>query len=1189
MIMKRVLSFMLAFMAAFVLMSNANAYEVRFADMQHCTYSALLNNHDFTGGEVNEYDYLVVICKANPGWRFSYNSSKMYIWEEYLYSGLFTDGVYVFQEPDMFAPDMGLNVKLLDATSARIFWTDQSGDFTVFRLWVSGEKLTGNPDYWKNVIETGDYAYEATDLVAGRTYYVYLQGGTLTGYTGDVVSLSFTAQEPGDPCTITIDMTDTYGDGWDGGGGLHFFENGVETFFTLKDGTHGTETYVSNGDPVQIIWEEGYSSSERGFTVTNGEGTILLKVTPPDVQYFSTGDTLFNGYLCQYACGATINGLSWNTGENGKYILGWMSEDADSYEVAVIQKNNPTKEDLEKVAVPVTGETYTFTGKDRAFYKAFVRGICEATGEKGKWSSVDVCRAEYDWNDSIIKAWSKDITLDYVESGELMENALIYSDGGDIYPSLCYHLTLAEETDVDFIFVSTEINNYGFSLLQDTMPGKPLQYLGWMSGNVQRQLKGDFYICLETEGQFGEYTLKIQKPKQLTAKTITLDYDEAGDFKQATDFALPPMGMIAFCKAFKFIPADTVDVLIRLSSSNMSSGVGYLMYQNRISEETFLTGRPAGSSYEGTFLKDTTYYIVVASVPYSGGSIADTYNFSIMSVKTASTPTTAIDLDAYVDDAYSPSNFITEFGRSGKVYEYVAKAHDKIAFTLEAYNAPVDDPSWLENFYVKIYKDTVGGSFVESTDASQSWIQQPITITGSTEGIHYFFVVYHEYDMAANYRLIVRKEQNPDSIETIATIEVGSTYRADISVEDQLDTHFSYGGYADAIKPYKVHLEKDKNYKVFVHTLPEMSTHTWYDDFYIALFDPKVKTGDFWAHVKCYRREAVSDDNWQVLNIEADTTADYTLLLSAYVDRKFSSDYLRFDFAVEEVVDLEELAANSPLVTDNYTVSGTFTDDVKVLPMPTYGFHADPQSWIEENGAFNAVMCGVKVARGDTVFVEFGGDADGMIHIFNPYAPFGPTNPLIINEHPYSYPYEKGFMVNTLTSESYPDTVVFPVIGSFVNVSLDDLAYTFRVATSSQALAPVAVTPKVNKSSITISKTDGVAAAQAELGKLVLTAVPQNGGDVLNLTNNPFEWFIDLDANIARYDFNDADLPLGYVFAGTNPSVEVTIRRGKSGIEEVEEEASVESEVKARKVMINGHILIITPNGTFDMFGRRVE
>ena len=739
-----------------------------------------------------------------------------------------------------------------------------------------------------------------------------------------------------------------------------------------------------------------------------------------------------------------------------------------------------------------------------------------------------------------------------------------------------------------FSLASSDINEYVFIVYQDTLAGKPLKMVEIIPSGLLR-MKGDYYIMFETNRQFGEYTLKIQRPKQLTAKTITLDYDEAGDFTQATDFVLPPMGIPGLCKAFKITPTDTVDALIRLTSSNTSMGVEYFLYQNSISDETIITERPAGDSYEGKFLKDSTYYIVAASVPYNSGTIVDTYNISIMSVKTTSTPTTAIDLDAYVDDSYSPSNFITELGRSGKVYEYVAKAHDKIAFSLEAYNPPVDDPYWLENFYVKIYKDTVGGSFVEGTDASQSWIQQPITITGSTEGIHYFFVVYHEYDMAANYRLIVRKEQNPDSIETIATIEVGSTYRADISVEDQLDTHFSYGGYADAIKPYKVHLEKDKNYKVFVHTLPEMSTHTWYDDFYIALFDPKVKTGDFWAHVKCYRREAVSDDNWQVLDIAADTTADYTLLLSAYVDRKFSSDYLRFDFAVEEVVDLEELAANSPLVRDNYTVSGIFADDAKVPSMPTYGFHADPQSWIEENGAFNAVMCGVKVARGDTVFVEFGGDADGMIHIFNPYAPFGPTNPLIINEHPYSYPYEKGFMVNTLTSESYPDTVVFPVIGSFVNVSLDDLAYTFRVATSSQALAPVVVTPKANKSSITISKTDGVAAAQTELGKLVLTAVPQNGGDVLNLTNNPFEWFIDLDANIARYEFNDADLPLGYVFAGTNPSVEVTIKRGKVGIEEVEEDTIIASESVARKVLRNGHILIITPNGTFDMFGRKVE
>ena len=93
--MKRILSFFLAFTAAFVLTSNANAYEVQFADMQHCTFSALLNERDFTGGEVNLDDHLVVVYKANLGRRFASNHAKISVMDIYLNSGYFnSEGVY---------------------------------------------------------------------------------------------------------------------------------------------------------------------------------------------------------------------------------------------------------------------------------------------------------------------------------------------------------------------------------------------------------------------------------------------------------------------------------------------------------------------------------------------------------------------------------------------------------------------------------------------------------------------------------------------------------------------------------------------------------------------------------------------------------------------------------------------------------------------------------------------------------------------------------------------------------------------------------------------------------------------------------------------------------------------------------------------------------------------------------------
>ena len=101
--MKKVLSFLMAVMTAFVLTAEVQAqtYRVEFGPTVHSTMSATLNDADFTGGTVNLGDKLDVEYTALPGWRFSYSGDVKH---GYSYSSLDagyfdSEGLLYIEEP----------------------------------------------------------------------------------------------------------------------------------------------------------------------------------------------------------------------------------------------------------------------------------------------------------------------------------------------------------------------------------------------------------------------------------------------------------------------------------------------------------------------------------------------------------------------------------------------------------------------------------------------------------------------------------------------------------------------------------------------------------------------------------------------------------------------------------------------------------------------------------------------------------------------------------------------------------------------------------------------------------------------------------------------------------------------------------------------------------------------------------
>lgn len=93
-------------------------------------------------------------------------------------------------------------------------------------------------------------------------------------------------------CTYTVQMFDSFGDGWNGHI-LTVTSNGVVTTHTLPTGTNGTSTFqVTHGQPVILEWTQGAFITEPSFNLLNPDGIVIyqaLSIVPPGELYNEPG------------------------------------------------------------------------------------------------------------------------------------------------------------------------------------------------------------------------------------------------------------------------------------------------------------------------------------------------------------------------------------------------------------------------------------------------------------------------------------------------------------------------------------------------------------------------------------------------------------------------------------------------------------------------------------------------------------------------------------------------------------------------------------------------------------------------------------------------------------------------------------------------------------------------------------
>ena len=660
----------------------------------------------------DEFHYVYTIAKR--GWKFERYTD--YGFDPYSYENGWTlsesnfdsDDKRIITPPNFYLANPAINVQFLDASSALITW-DGYGEYKSYRLCVSPTKLSGNPEYWKGLQNLTDTFYVATGLAAGTKYYIHLEATTQYGEATEWIIEPFTMREPNDLCMLTIDMQDEYGDGWTGCG-IYFIEDGDSTFVTLKGGYTGTATYNSFGETVQIVWQLGtYGMSgypnEVAFTIYDGSHDVLYRMDMPQGQYYSTGDVLFEGVLCEPMCSltnlaGTANGTDFN--------VTWDAEGADSYEVAVLQIINPTQKQLDSAKVSVNTKSYSFEGIQYHGYNVFVRPV-NAKAVPQKWQNILVYEP-IPMSETNPEDFAQEIELSYAHTGNMMEDAILAEFKGLgtdplLEAFVLYSFSLEDSTDVFFNVSSETISNFQFVLMQDTLPGAPTKMIATGDGSFSIKLKGKFYLILTTT-EFGDYS--VQLTKAMTPKPITLDFFESGDFTDADVWHYDYFGETLPAKGFTITPTDTMQVSFSMTTSNQNYGVGYAVFRNN----TRLAFNPAYYPWNGELIKDSTYTFIVFCIPGYGGKITDTYSVSIMDRNQPETPLVPVPIalndtvTGHFDDAA-----IWEFPYTGgMVY---AKAFSITLTDTTVVQPFFNTPDWKNSYsgpshYYLLYKNSIG-------------------------------------------------------------------------------------------------------------------------------------------------------------------------------------------------------------------------------------------------------------------------------------------------------------------------------------------------------------------------------------------------------------------------------------------------------------------------------------------------
>ena len=151
-------------------------------------------------------------------------------------------------------------------------------------------------------------------------------------------SLNFDVQSN---CTYTLEMFDSFGDGWNGQSISVYDDSTLVGIYTLATGNSNSFTFpIINGNTITLVYGTGSFQAESSFNLINGQGTTQFSVVTGGMSGWINGNTYYTGVG---NCGPLLSNYTFN----------W----SPAVGLSATNIRNP-------IATPLSTTTYTVTLND---------------------------------------------------------------------------------------------------------------------------------------------------------------------------------------------------------------------------------------------------------------------------------------------------------------------------------------------------------------------------------------------------------------------------------------------------------------------------------------------------------------------------------------------------------------------------------------------------------------------------------------------------------------------------------------------------------------------------------------------------------------------------------------------------------------------------------------------------------
>jgi gliding motility-associated-like protein len=296
--------------------------------------------------------------------------------------------------PECLAPT-ALTATNISETGALLGWTT-SGPETSWQVLVQAAGLpapTSTSTGWI-VATTNPFYY--TGLTSGTSYDFYVRpvcSTTNIGAWSIVKNFNTSVCSLANQCNYTFTMTDSFGDGWNGGT-MQVRQNGVViatlTGPTAAQGITAVSVLVPlcHGIPFELFWNNGGQfPGEMGISIIEAlapQSTIYTK--PPGTGTANT--LLFSGIVeCFPASCPKPNTITTTSITQTSASIGWTEAGtATQWEVLILPVGSPTPL-ATAIGILTSLNPYPAIGLTAATgYDVYVRAICSAS-DKSYWSN----------------------------------------------------------------------------------------------------------------------------------------------------------------------------------------------------------------------------------------------------------------------------------------------------------------------------------------------------------------------------------------------------------------------------------------------------------------------------------------------------------------------------------------------------------------------------------------------------------------------------------------------------------------------------------------------------------------------------------------------------------------------------------------------------------------------------------